>query len=59
MKTGEFAAADLKGLFELTRRHKELRPLVLCDEGGFEVARRAGVEARGWRAFLNDGIGGA
>ncbi|MBK7670386.1 MAG: ATP-binding protein [bacterium] len=52
VKTGPFVAADLRGLFEFTRRHPAYRPLLLCDERHLEVARRCGVEAMAWDAFL-------
>jgi predicted AAA+ superfamily ATPase len=43
VKTGGFRPSELAGLLELTRRHRELRPLVMCDEAGRGVAERAGV----------------
>jgi predicted AAA+ superfamily ATPase len=55
VKTGEFAAGDLAGLAELTRRHRGLTPLVLCEEKHQVVAARAGMSAMTWQRFLLDG----
>jgi hypothetical protein len=52
VKTGRFQTTDLKGLLELTRRHPQLRPLVVCDPSGRAVADRAGVAAMTWQEFL-------
>lgn len=55
VKTGSFVAADLRGLFEFTRRHPAYRPLLLCDERQLDAARRYGVEAMAWDEFLWQG----
>jgi uncharacterized protein len=52
VKTGPFAASDLKGLAELSRRYPRLRPLVVCDEEAATRAERAGFEAVSWTDFL-------
>jgi hypothetical protein len=57
VKTGAFRPSDLAGLFELTRRHRELRPLVVCDEGGRAMAEQAGARAVTWKEFLLRGVG--
>lgn len=55
VKTGRFGPAELTGLFELVRRNPELRPLVVCGDGGRAVAERAGARAIRWQDFLLDG----
>jgi predicted AAA+ superfamily ATPase len=55
VKTGSFSSAELKGLAELTRRHPELRPLVLCDGEARPAAERAGFESMAWTDFLLHG----
>lgn len=52
VKTGRISSSDLKGLGELTRRHSNLRALVVCDDEARPVAERAGFEAIAWRDFL-------
>jgi predicted AAA+ superfamily ATPase len=52
VKTGRFQTSDLNGLLELTGRHPELRPLVICDDIGRATAERAGIESISWRDFL-------
>jgi predicted AAA+ superfamily ATPase len=47
VKTGAFSARELVGLMELTRRHKELKPLVLCDEAGVEGVFGGAVSSSG------------
>lgn len=59
VKTGGFQMSELRALFELVRRHPELRPLVICDEVARATAERAGVEAIAWQEFLLSGPGGA
>lgn len=59
VKTGRFQPSDLTGLLELTRRHRELRPLVICTDAGRATAERVGVEAITWQEFLLDGPPGA
>lgn len=55
VKTGSLQMSDLKALLELTRRHPELRPLLLCDDSGRATAERAGVQAISWQEFLLSG----
>lgn len=55
IKSGAFQMSDLKALLELVRRHKELRPLVICGEPGLATAERAGVQAVSWQQFLLEG----
>jgi predicted AAA+ superfamily ATPase len=55
VKTGPFTAADLRGLFEFTRRHTEYRPLVLCDPASLKTAERLGVQTRAWSEYLLSG----
>jgi predicted AAA+ superfamily ATPase len=55
VKTGGFKASELNGLFELVRRHPELRPLVICDESGLATAARADIQAITWHEFLLGG----
>jgi predicted AAA+ superfamily ATPase len=55
VKTGKFQMGDLRGLFELVRRHPELKPLVVCNETGISTAERAGVQATTWQQFLLEG----
>ncbi len=57
IKTGPYAARDLAGLLEFHRRHQDVRPLVLCDPGREDPARRLGVDAMAWDAFLLGGPG--
>jgi predicted AAA+ superfamily ATPase len=59
VKSGAFQPSELKALLELTRRHPELRPLVVCDEPGRASAERAGVQAISWQQFLLGGPPGA
>jgi uncharacterized protein len=55
IKAGPFAASELAGLAELSRRQRQLEPLVLCDESYLTIARRAGIRAKSWLAFLIEG----
>jgi predicted AAA+ superfamily ATPase len=55
VKTGPIVTAELRGVLEFCRRNPEFRPLVVGDERGLEVARRAGVDAVHWRRFLLQG----
>jgi len=52
VKTGPFAATDLIGLLEFTRRQPEFRPLVLCDPEQVSAAERLGIDAISWTDFL-------
>ena len=55
VKSGPYSSADLKGLLEFTRRYPRFRPLVVCDAGDELVARRLGLAAVSWQAFLESG----
>lgn len=57
IKTGGARARDLAGLLELTRRHREYRPLLVHDpeRGGGRAAETTGIAAIDWRTFLLDG----
>ncbi|MBN1652225.1 MAG: DUF4143 domain-containing protein [Deltaproteobacteria bacterium] len=52
IKTGRFSSQDLNGLFEFTRRNREFRPLVVCDDAHRKTAERLGVDAVSWQSFL-------
>jgi uncharacterized protein len=56
VKTGVWTARDLGGLLEFTRRHREYRPLVVCDAAAMTGAKRAGVDAIRWQDFLVRGV---
>jgi predicted AAA+ superfamily ATPase len=58
-KTGDYTVQDLSGLTEFCRRNGQFRPLVLCDSGTEDVARRAGVDALSWKDYLLSGPGGS
>jgi hypothetical protein len=55
VKTGGFQSSELKGIFDIVRRHPELRPLVVCDDAGRATAERAGVESITWQDYLVGG----
>jgi predicted AAA+ superfamily ATPase len=55
IKTGSFAAVDLRGLLEFTRRAPEYRPLLVCDRDQLPAAERLGVAAQSWQEFLLGG----
>jgi uncharacterized protein len=55
VKTGPFDPSGLKGLFELHRRHRSYKPLVVGDAAAVLAATRAGAEAKRWEAFLHEG----
>ena len=55
VKTGNFQVSDITGLLEFTRRHRGFLPLVICESGNITTAKRAGVQAITWQAFLLDG----
>lgn len=62
VKTGSFAGRNLGGLMEFQRRFPRIVPLVLCDPGREDIARRMGLQALSWQEFLLRGppeIGGA
>jgi hypothetical protein len=52
VKTGPIAAADLRGLAELSRRWPRYRPLVVCDDESRALVERSGLTAQDWRSFL-------
>lgn len=52
VKTAPFGESDLRGLSEFSRRYPSFRPLVLCEHGHEEYARRLGIHAMPWRDFL-------
>jgi len=54
VKTGRFDAADLRGLTTFVGRFRGYQPLLLCDAEQLDAARRLGVPAMSWRAFLLD-----
>jgi len=56
VKTGSFAASDLRGLVELTRREPRLSPLVVCDSDQLHIAERLGLPAMSWQRFLHNGL---
>jgi len=55
VKTGSITGADLRGLGEFTRRHRDFRPLVVCDDLGRTSAERAGFPVIPWQEFLLGG----
>jgi len=55
VKTGRFDTSDLAGLFEFTRRHPRVRPLVVTAPGREAAARRVGVDAVSWIDFRESG----
>jgi hypothetical protein len=55
VKTGPYCSRDLAGLLEFHRRYPDVRPLVLCDPGQEESARRLGLPVRTWREYLLEG----
>jgi uncharacterized protein len=55
VKTGQFGTSDLTGLFEFTRRHPRIRPLVVTAPGREAAARRVGADAISWIDFLHSG----
>lgn len=55
VKTGPFGQADVRGLFEFTRRFSRYRPLVVCDPEELVAARRLGADAVTWQQFLLHG----
>ncbi|MGD0110361.1 MAG: ATP-binding protein [Armatimonadota bacterium] len=59
IKTGSFAAGELAGLLEFSKRFRSYRPLVVCNESDTGVAGRAGVDSISWQQFLWSGPGEA
>jgi uncharacterized protein len=56
VKTGAISPANLRGLTEFARRHRDYRPLVLCDGTEITAVTRQGVDAMPWRDFLLGGV---
>ncbi len=54
VKTGPVTSADLHGLSAFVGRYRAYAPLLLCDADQLAVARRFGIDAMDWRAFLLD-----
>jgi predicted AAA+ superfamily ATPase len=55
VKTGPFAATDLRGLLEFARRHPRYRPLLVCGTEHLSTAKRLGIAAVSWKQFLLEG----
>jgi hypothetical protein len=55
VKTGQFQAQALKGLFEFSRRNPAFTPLVISAPGDEEIARRHGLLGISWEDFLVSG----
>lgn len=56
VKTGDYSAADLKGLACASERLPEFKPLVLCDPKREHVAKAASFAVMTWQDFLMDGL---
>jgi hypothetical protein len=54
IKTGRYAAGDLRGLTRAARTYPELTPVVLCGTGEEKTAADAGFRAVAWTDFLLD-----
>lgn len=57
VKTGSFTQADVRGLFEFTRRFPRYHPLLVCDSKQLPAAERLGAKAVTWKQFLLSGPG--
>ncbi len=57
VKTGSFGQAEVRGLFEFTRRFPAYHPLVVCDAQQLATAERLGAKAVTWKQFLLNGPG--
>jgi uncharacterized protein len=55
VKSGEYTARDLTGLYEFVRRNPEYRPLVIGAEPYHDAAQKAGVAFCRWQDFILDG----
>lgn len=53
--TGPVTTRDLGGLLRFISRQREWRPLLICDPGQEDAARKAGVAACSWMQFLLEG----
>ena len=56
VKTGTVGSSDLRGLAEFVLRHREYRPLVLCEERETVAVERSGIGATPWQHFLLNGL---
>ena len=56
VKTGRLGQADVRGLFEFTRRFSRYRPLLVCDPEQLVAARRLGAHVMTWQQFLLGGL---
>jgi len=56
VKSGRYAAHDLRGLTEAAAKFPGFRPVVLCDPGQEAPARAAGFQALGWQEYLRTGL---
>jgi predicted AAA+ superfamily ATPase len=56
VKTGAISSADLRGITEFVRRHRDYKPLVLCDRKESTTVTRLGLQALPWSDYL---LGGA
>ena len=54
VKTGPYTTTDLRGLAHAAQALPGFRPLVLCDSGREDTARRAGFTSVAWPDFLCD-----
>jgi hypothetical protein len=52
VKTGEINVADLKGLFEFTRRHPKFKPLIILDKYAPPAVIQTGATIMTWQDFL-------
>lgn len=55
IKTGKFAASELQGLLEFTRRHSKFKPLVITAPGDEARARSLRIPGMNWQEFLLSG----
>lgn len=55
VKTGPYAPGELRGLLEFCSRHREFRPLLLCDREHVERARELPVQTWPWNEYLLSG----
>ena len=56
VKSGRYAAHDLRGLSEAAAKFSGFRSVVLCDPGQEAPARAAGFHALGWPEYLRTGL---
>jgi hypothetical protein len=55
LKTGACGPSDLKSLLEFRSRHREFRPLLLCDREHMESAFDLPIAALPWNEYLLSG----